>query len=436
MSEETMNCVRVIVTALLGVCFCSSLAVAQPTSFSYQGSLTDSGGLADGVYDFRFDLFGAPTGGTSLGTSTLLSVDVVDGVFSVQLDFGAAVFDGADRYLEISTRFDGDPAFTTLTPRVPIDSVPYAIHAVEADFASYAADGPFAPEDTTPKSSSGTNPQALGVTLTVVGGQQTLDAQIEFPITITRNTQVVPPNLEPRSWQEFKVILSRPLARNSPWANYYTDWAGMFPVQIELRIDGIASPNSSTFVFQNGAVTGYRLEPENFDLHEVIEVTFLPDPSPDGMDQSPLRDFVTREVSGFTPPASGEYAPSLGGTLIRTSTYPLLYNGSAPPHTGTGRFPVERRTSFPTGPIVSEPLLMLHNVFADATNTMWDYFAITDGLPAAIGPVSINDGGGVIWQPPLNPTGGAAVTQWQLRMADDGGLFEVYQIEYLADPTP
>ena len=47
------------------------------------------------------------------------------------LDFGAA-FDGGDRFLEISVRPDGAAEFTSLAPRQPITSTPYAIRAREA----------------------------------------------------------------------------------------------------------------------------------------------------------------------------------------------------------------------------------------------------------------------------------------------------------------
>ena len=77
--------------------------------------------------------------------------------------------------------------------------------------------------------------------------------------------------------------------------------------------------------------------------------------------------------------------------------------------------------------------MMLHNVFADRFNTMWDHFSNTNYSQAAE-LITISENGTMIWQPPMNPTGGAAVTQWQLRMADDGGLFETYQIEYVAEP--
>src|SRR4029079_13286116 len=64
------------------------------------------------------------------------AVGVVNGLFTVQLDFGADAFPGAARYLEIGVRKAGDSTFTTLTPRQPISSTPYAIRSASAATAA------------------------------------------------------------------------------------------------------------------------------------------------------------------------------------------------------------------------------------------------------------------------------------------------------------
>src|ERR1700730_11805642 len=75
----------------------------QTTSFTYQGRLTDGGTPANGNYDLQFALFDNSAGGTQVGaTQTLSTVLVVNGVFTVNLDFGAGSFPGASRFLEIS----------------------------------------------------------------------------------------------------------------------------------------------------------------------------------------------------------------------------------------------------------------------------------------------------------------------------------------------
>jgi hypothetical protein len=110
--------------------------LAQTTAFSYQGRMTDSNLPANSVYDFQFKLFDALSSGTQVG-ATLLSnnVTVSNGVFTVTLDFGAAAFPVAARFLEISLRPMGAGAFTTLSPRQSITSTPYAIRSLSATTA-------------------------------------------------------------------------------------------------------------------------------------------------------------------------------------------------------------------------------------------------------------------------------------------------------------
>ena len=118
---------------------------AQTTAFTYQGKLTDGVGPATGSYDFQFKLFDALSAGTQISTTqSPTSVAVSGGIFTVTLDFGAAAFPGANRWLEISVRLAGGGAFTTLAPRQPITATPYAIkslNAAAADGLSAACNG-------------------------------------------------------------------------------------------------------------------------------------------------------------------------------------------------------------------------------------------------------------------------------------------------------
>ena len=109
---------------------CSAIAQV-PTTFTYQGRLTENGSLANGNYDFRFAIYDGLTAGTALTHPlTNASVIVSNGLFTVLLDFGAGVFSDGDRWLEMGVRANGSAgAFTILAPRQPITSSPYAIHA-------------------------------------------------------------------------------------------------------------------------------------------------------------------------------------------------------------------------------------------------------------------------------------------------------------------
>jgi hypothetical protein len=120
--------------------------VAQPSTITYQGQLTTSGSAASGPYDLRFALFDAETAGNQVGSPlTNAPLNVTNGLFTAQLNFGSSVFDGNLRWLEIGVRTNGSTnAHLTLTPRQPLTATPYAIRA-----ANYS--GPLAATNLTGK---------------------------------------------------------------------------------------------------------------------------------------------------------------------------------------------------------------------------------------------------------------------------------------------
>ena len=105
-------------------------ASAQGTAFTYQGRFNDGANPATGSYDFRFALYDAPNpSGTLVGGPLNISATAIsNGIFTVTLDFGA-VFNGADRWLEIMARTNGAGSFVTLSPRQKLTPTPYAITA-------------------------------------------------------------------------------------------------------------------------------------------------------------------------------------------------------------------------------------------------------------------------------------------------------------------
>ena len=109
---------------------------AQNSSFTYQGRLGDGGNAATGNYDLQFALFDSLAAGNLVGTAqTVSNVSVTAGIFTVQLDFGASSFPGANRWLEIRARLSGAATFTTLAPRQPITSTPYAVRSLVSSTA-------------------------------------------------------------------------------------------------------------------------------------------------------------------------------------------------------------------------------------------------------------------------------------------------------------
>ena len=122
---------------LLALSIAAALPAAHAQSvgsaFTYQGELRAGGSPANAAYDFQFRLFNSAGGTTQVGpTLTLAGVSVINGLFSVPLDFGPAQFAGDAQWLEISVRPATGGAFETLVPRTAVTPTPYALGAVAA----------------------------------------------------------------------------------------------------------------------------------------------------------------------------------------------------------------------------------------------------------------------------------------------------------------
>ena len=134
---------RLLLASALLISICVSSAGAQITAFTYQGKLADNGSPANGQYDLEFKLFDTLHigTGTQQGSTVLVSnVAVTAGIFTVQIDFGvcATCFDGSSRFLELAVKQTNTPTLTTLSPRQPILSTPYAINSQGAAVATTA----------------------------------------------------------------------------------------------------------------------------------------------------------------------------------------------------------------------------------------------------------------------------------------------------------
>src|SRR5688500_10934535 len=118
------------ITTALALFASAHVAFGQGTAFTYQGRLNDGASPATGIYDVRFTIYDALAGGAAVSSVvTNAATSVSNGLFTVALDFGADVFTGEARWLEIGVRTNGGGAFTTLDPRQEITSTPYAVTA-------------------------------------------------------------------------------------------------------------------------------------------------------------------------------------------------------------------------------------------------------------------------------------------------------------------
>lgn len=123
-----------VLTLLAGL---TTSAIAAPTdrSFTYQGQLKQSGTPVSGNADLVFTLWDASSGGAQVGsTLTVSNATLVNGLFTVDLDFGPNSFNGDGRWLEVQARRPaGVGTYTTLSPRQAILPTPYALFALNGN---------------------------------------------------------------------------------------------------------------------------------------------------------------------------------------------------------------------------------------------------------------------------------------------------------------
>ena len=90
-----------------------------------------------GSYDLRFTVYDALTSGSAVSDMlTNAATPVTNGLFCVTLDFGAGVFTGPNRWLQLDVQTNGGGPFTSLTPRQPLTPAPYALYAPSAGMAA------------------------------------------------------------------------------------------------------------------------------------------------------------------------------------------------------------------------------------------------------------------------------------------------------------
>jgi len=110
----------------------SSISVhAQGTAFIYQGQIRDGGTNANGNYTMTFKLYDAVSAGNQVGSNIVTSATLVNGIFSVSLDFGGGAFNGSSRWLE--TTVNNGSTTETISPRAPLLPAPYAQYANKAN---------------------------------------------------------------------------------------------------------------------------------------------------------------------------------------------------------------------------------------------------------------------------------------------------------------
>ncbi|MBI4470693.1 MAG: hypothetical protein HY650_15365 [Acidobacteria bacterium] len=102
----------------------------SPTVFTYQGQLRHGSEPVNGHCELQFTLYTAQTRGDGVGSVLHENLNLINGSFSVLLDFGGAISDGNGHWLEVAVRPSGShETYTVLSPRQKLASTPYAIFA-------------------------------------------------------------------------------------------------------------------------------------------------------------------------------------------------------------------------------------------------------------------------------------------------------------------
>jgi hypothetical protein len=109
-------------------------AAAQELKFTYQGRLNMEGAPANGLYDFQFALHGDPLADDSpIGFPICMpAVEVVDGFFTVELEFDEASYFPGGTYLQINVGEASpepcgfDAGMVGLSPRQLVNRAPYS----------------------------------------------------------------------------------------------------------------------------------------------------------------------------------------------------------------------------------------------------------------------------------------------------------------------
>jgi hypothetical protein len=104
--------------------------------FTYQGELTESGEPANGTYDFRFQVFSLNRGDSQSSQPEFVdNVSVVNGIFTVELDFNSRFESFSSLNLEIAVRPIGSGEYAVLSPRQPLHA------ALRSEYALNVRDG-------------------------------------------------------------------------------------------------------------------------------------------------------------------------------------------------------------------------------------------------------------------------------------------------------
>ncbi|WP_154223905.1 hypothetical protein [Marinicella rhabdoformis] len=131
-----MNTIRLMTVLLLLMSSATSFSLPGSYQFTYQGKLFDGGTPANGLYDFEFTLYDSAVNGSILAIQTMDDIQVVDGIFSTQIDFTDIpdLFEITQVWIEARVG-EPDTALTLMEPRTEVKATAQAFYSSTAELA-------------------------------------------------------------------------------------------------------------------------------------------------------------------------------------------------------------------------------------------------------------------------------------------------------------
>ena len=245
--ETRLRYFIVLLALLAGV---NHIAAQGTTAFTYQGQLRDGGTNANGAYTMIFRLYDASTNGNQIGVSITNSPNLFNGLFSVNLDFGAAAFNGNARWLGIT--ITNGATTETLWPRVQVLPSPYALFAAVAGTVTNGAIGN---AQLAANAVGTTNIQNGAVTSAQLAAGAVANSNLAVNAVATANIQ----NGAVTSAQIADgAVVNRTLAANAVNATNIASGQvvksinGFFTDNVVLSLIGILQPGANTALFPIG----------------------------------------------------------------------------------------------------------------------------------------------------------------------------------------
>ena len=236
----------VLLALLAGV---NRVAAQGSTAFTYQGQLRDGGTNANGAYTMIFKLYDAVTNGNQIGTTITNKPTLFNGLFSVNLDFGAGAFNGNTRWLDIT--ITNGPTFETLWPRVQVLPAPYALYAA---IAATVTNGAIMNAQLAANAVATINIQNGAITTAQLAAGAVTNANLAVNAVATTNIQN---NAITTAKIADGAVMNRNLAANAVNATNIADGQVVKSINgltndVVLSLIGILAAGANTALFTNG----------------------------------------------------------------------------------------------------------------------------------------------------------------------------------------